>query len=125
MIRSKIHVPYAGEKVKDCELVRWHREDGSVVELGALIATLESKKVITEMEADHAGILRHIAREGETLALGACFAVIEHDGLRRKDGALCLTMEISDEDLAVIDLRRGGMSRDEYALWCLREMTGG
>ncbi|MCW1916541.1 lipoyl domain-containing protein [Luteolibacter sp. GHJ8] len=121
MIRLKVRAPYSGEKVKDCKLVRWHREDGAAVEVGALIATLETRKAVNEIEAADAGVLRHLVKEGDTVAIGACFAMIENDGLREEGDALHLTMEISRDDLAAIDARRGELSRDEYALRCVRE----
>jgi pyruvate/2-oxoglutarate dehydrogenase complex dihydrolipoamide acyltransferase (E2) component len=120
MIRSKIYAPYSGDKVRHCKLVRWHREDASEVNVGDLIATLEAKKVINEIEAGEAGILRHCATEGETVAIGSHFAVIERDGLSKVDDSMFLTMEICHDDLCSIDRKRGEMSRDDYALQCLR-----
>ncbi len=50
-------------------LVRWVRPDGATV-VGEPICELETDKATAEVSAPTAGILRHLAREGDTVSAG-------------------------------------------------------
>ena len=121
MLRAKIVARDFGEKVSRCKLVRWHVKSMAKVEVGELLATLETKKVVTELESDHADILIHSVCEGELVEFDSIIGYVEHDGLKLVDEEFQQTIAISDEDLLTIDEARDNLSRDEYVLQCLRQ----
>jgi 2-oxoglutarate dehydrogenase E2 component (dihydrolipoamide succinyltransferase) len=73
----EIKVPTVGESITEVTLSRWIKKDGDAVEMDEAIAELESDKATFELTAEKAGILRTIAKEGDTLAIGAVVCTIE------------------------------------------------
>jgi 2-oxoglutarate dehydrogenase E2 component (dihydrolipoamide succinyltransferase) len=73
----EIKVPTVGESITEVTLSRWIKKDGDTVEMDEAIAELESDKATFELTAEKAGILKTIAKEGDTLAIGAVVCTIE------------------------------------------------
>lgn len=73
----EIKVPTVGESITEVTLSRWIKKDGDHVEMDEAIAELESDKATFELTAEKAGILKTIAKEGDTLAIGAVVCTIE------------------------------------------------
>jgi 2-oxoglutarate dehydrogenase E2 component (dihydrolipoamide succinyltransferase) len=73
----EIKVPTVGESITEVTLSRWIKKDGDAVEMDEAIAELESDKATFELTAEKAGILKTIAKEGDTLAIGAVVCTIE------------------------------------------------
>lgn len=73
----EIKVPPVGESITEVTLSRWLKNDGDQVEMDEQIAELESDKATFELPAEAAGTLRLIAKEGDTLPIGAVVCVIE------------------------------------------------
>lgn len=73
----EIKIPSVGESIASATLGTWHKADGAYVRAGEVILTIETDKISTELEADRSGILRHLAAEGDELAIGAPVASIE------------------------------------------------
>jgi 2-oxoglutarate dehydrogenase E2 component (dihydrolipoamide succinyltransferase) len=73
----EIKVPTVGESITEVTLSRWIKKDGDDVEMDEAIAELESDKATFELTAEKAGILKTIAKEGDTLAIGAVVCTIE------------------------------------------------
>jgi 2-oxoglutarate dehydrogenase E2 component (dihydrolipoamide succinyltransferase) len=73
----EIKIPSVGESIATATLGTWHKADGDYVKAGEVILTIETDKISTELESDRAGILRHLAGEGDELAIGAPVASIE------------------------------------------------
>ena len=65
-----IKVPTVGESITEVSLVKWLKKDGEWVERDEVIAELESEKATFEINAEKAGLLTMIAREGDTLNIG-------------------------------------------------------
>jgi 2-oxoglutarate dehydrogenase E2 component (dihydrolipoamide succinyltransferase) len=65
-----IKVPTVGESITEVSLVKWLKKDGEWVERDEVIAELESEKATFEINAEKAGLLTMIAREGDTLKIG-------------------------------------------------------
>jgi 2-oxoglutarate dehydrogenase E2 component (dihydrolipoamide succinyltransferase) len=65
-----IKVPTVGESITEVLLVKWLKKDGEWVERDEVIAELESEKATFEINAEKAGLLTMIAREGDTLKIG-------------------------------------------------------
>ena len=73
----EIKIPSVGESITSATLGTWHKGDGEYVKSGEVILTIETDKISTELESDRAGILRHLAAEGDELDIGAAVASIE------------------------------------------------
>ncbi len=65
-----IKVPSVGETINEVTLTKWLKKDGEYVERDEVIAELESEKATFEVNAEKAGILHTIAKEGDTLKIG-------------------------------------------------------
>ncbi len=76
----EIKVPPVGESITEVTLSRWMKKDGDAVEMDEAIAELESDKATFELTAEKAGTLKTIAKEGDTLAIGAVVCTIEGAG---------------------------------------------
>jgi len=78
---SEVKVPTLGESVSEATIGQWLKQPGQAVALDEPIASLETDKVAIEVMAPVAGVMgAHIAKEGETVAVGALIATIE-DGV--------------------------------------------
>jgi len=76
----QIKVPPVGESITEVTLTRWLKQDGDSVAMDEVIAELESDKATFELTAEKAGTLKTIAKEGDTLAIGAPVASIDEGG---------------------------------------------
>lgn len=70
-------VPTVGESITEVTLATWLKEDGAYVELDEIIAEVDSDKATFELPAEAAGILKHVAKEGDTLEIGGLICKIE------------------------------------------------
>jgi 2-oxoglutarate dehydrogenase E2 component (dihydrolipoamide succinyltransferase) len=66
----EIKVPSVGESITEVTLVKWIKNNGDYVERDEVIAELESEKATFEINAQQAGVLTTIAKEGDTLKIG-------------------------------------------------------
>ncbi|MFM6954038.1 MAG: 2-oxoglutarate dehydrogenase complex dihydrolipoyllysine-residue succinyltransferase [Sphingobacteriaceae bacterium] len=76
----EIKVPPVGESITEVVLSSWKKADGDFVEMDEIIAELESDKATFELTAEKAGTLKIIAKEGDTLEIGAAVCSIEEGG---------------------------------------------
>lgn len=65
-----IKVPSVGESINEVTLVKWLKQDGAWVERDELLCELESEKATFELNAEKAGVLHTVAKEGDTLNIG-------------------------------------------------------
>jgi 2-oxoglutarate dehydrogenase E2 component (dihydrolipoamide succinyltransferase) len=72
-----IKVPTVGESINEVTLVKWLKNDGDYVERDEVIAELESEKATFEVNAEKAGILKTVGKEGDTLNIGDVLAQID------------------------------------------------
>src|SRR5688500_1975948 len=72
-----IKVPTVGESISEVTLLKWVKNDGEYVERDEVIAELESEKATFEVNAEQAGILKTLAKEGDTLKVGDVLASID------------------------------------------------
>jgi 2-oxoglutarate dehydrogenase E2 component (dihydrolipoamide succinyltransferase) len=72
-----IKIPAIGESISEVTLVKWLKKEGDYVERDELIAELESEKASFEINAEQAGALKILAKEGDTLQIGAVAAQID------------------------------------------------
>ncbi|MBA2499716.1 MAG: 2-oxoglutarate dehydrogenase complex dihydrolipoyllysine-residue succinyltransferase [Chitinophagaceae bacterium] len=72
-----IKVPTVGESISEVTLVKWLKNDGDYVDRDEMIAELESEKATFEVNAEQAGILKTVGKEGDTLNIGDVVAQID------------------------------------------------
>src|SRR5690554_888099 len=70
-------VPTVGESITEVTLATWLKEDGDFVKLDEIIAEVDSDKATFELPAEANGILRHVAKEGDTIEIGGLICRIE------------------------------------------------
>src|ERR1700744_4041787 len=78
-----IKLPPVGESITEVTLSSWKKKDGDEVKMDEGIAELESDKATFELTAEKAGILKIVAKEGDTLPIGAVVASIEESGAEK------------------------------------------
>lgn len=72
----EVKIPAAGESINSATIGQWHKADGETVAQGELLATIETDKVSSELEAEIGGIIRIMVPEGEEVAIGTVIAEI-------------------------------------------------
>jgi 2-oxoglutarate dehydrogenase E2 component (dihydrolipoamide succinyltransferase) len=77
---TEVKIPTLGESIASGLISKWHKSDGDTVKTGDVLLTLETDKVAQEIAADVSGVLRHKAKEGDDVPVGALVAVIEEGG---------------------------------------------
>ena len=74
----EVRVPQLPESVADATLVAWHKKVGDTVARDENLADLETDKVVLEVPAPTAGVVKSLEREaGATVTSGQLLAVIE------------------------------------------------
>lgn len=76
-----IKVPTVGESISEVTLVKWVKKDGEWAERDEVIAELESEKATFEINAEQAGQVKQVAKEGDTLAIGDIVGSIDTDAV--------------------------------------------
>jgi 2-oxoglutarate dehydrogenase E2 component (dihydrolipoamide succinyltransferase) len=72
-----IKVPTVGESISEVTLLKWAKKEGDYVERDEVIAELESEKATFEVNAEKAGVLKLVAKEGDTLKIGDLLCSID------------------------------------------------
>ena len=78
----EIKVPAIGESISEVTLLKWTKKDGDYVERDEVIAEFESEKATFEVNAEQAGVLTTIGKEGDTLLIGDVLAKIDETAER-------------------------------------------
>ncbi len=73
----EIKIPALGESITSGVLSKWHKADGESVNAGDVLLTLETDKVAQDIASETSGVLRHKAKEGDEVSIGAVVALIE------------------------------------------------
>ena len=74
---TEVKLPKIGFSMESGAVEEWFAEDGSTVEAGQPLYTLEAEKAITEVESPAAGVLRIKVQTGEDYPVGTVIAEIE------------------------------------------------
>jgi pyruvate dehydrogenase E2 component (dihydrolipoamide acetyltransferase) len=78
---AKIEMPKLSDTMTEGTLIKWHKKVGDLVEIGDVLAEVETDKATMEMEAFDEGTLTEIlVQEGEKALIGAVLAVLDGDG---------------------------------------------
>lgn len=75
----EIKVPTVGESINEVTLVKWLKKEGEWADRDEVIAELESEKATFEINAEQAGLVKQVAKEGDTLAIGDLVGSIDTD----------------------------------------------
>ena len=78
----EIKVPTVGESINEVTLVKWLKADGEWADRDEVIAELESEKATFEINAEQAGAVKQIAKEGDTLAIGDIVCHIDNEAVK-------------------------------------------
>jgi 2-oxoglutarate dehydrogenase E2 component (dihydrolipoamide succinyltransferase) len=74
----EVKVPQLPESVTDATLVAWHKQPGDSVSRDENLVDLETDKVVLEVPAPSAGILKELkVQNGETVTAGQVLAILE------------------------------------------------
>ncbi|MFT3990175.1 MAG: pyruvate dehydrogenase complex dihydrolipoamide acetyltransferase [Luteolibacter sp.] len=75
-----IEMPKLSDTMTEGTLIKWHKQIGDSVEIGDILAEVETDKATMEMEAFDEGTLTSIlVKEGEKVAIGGILAVLDGD----------------------------------------------
>jgi 2-oxoglutarate dehydrogenase E2 component (dihydrolipoamide succinyltransferase) len=78
----EIKVPTVGESISEVTISKWLKKDGDWVEMDDVLAELESDKATFELNAEKAGLLKTMGKEGDTIAVGAVICSIDTEAAR-------------------------------------------
>jgi pyruvate dehydrogenase E2 component (dihydrolipoamide acetyltransferase) len=71
---SEIVMPRLSDTMEEGTILRWLKRDGEHVRRGEELVEIETDKAAMVYESDQEGLLRIVAQEGDTLAVGATIA---------------------------------------------------
>jgi pyruvate dehydrogenase E2 component (dihydrolipoamide acetyltransferase) len=75
-----IEMPKLSDTMTEGTLVKWHKQVGDTVEIGDVLAEVETDKATMEMEAFDDGVITEILiKEGEKATIGSVLAVLNGD----------------------------------------------
>jgi len=75
-----IEMPKLSDTMTEGTLIKWHKKVGDSVEIGDILAEIETDKATMEMEAfDDGTITEILIQEGEKATIGAVLAVLDGD----------------------------------------------
>src|SRR6185295_5929257 len=85
---SYIEMPKLSDTMTEGTLVKWRKKPGDKVEIGDIVAEVETDKAVMEMEAFDEGVFHEvIVKEGGKAQIGQKLAVLAKDGEKIKDSA--------------------------------------
>ena len=77
----EIVMPKLSDTMEEGKILKWLKNVGDKIEIGDIIAEVETDKADMEMEALDAGVLAELrVREGEAAPIGAVIAILSEDG---------------------------------------------
>lgn len=94
----EIKVPTVGESINEVTLLKWTKKDGEWVERDEVIAELESEKATFEVNAEKAGILTTVGKEGDTLNIGDLLAIIDETAAKPEGAAAPAATPVATAD---------------------------
>ncbi|MCH9620704.1 MAG: Dihydrolipoyllysine-residue succinyltransferase component of 2-oxoglutarate dehydrogenase complex [Chlamydiia bacterium] len=80
MAKEEVKVPSVGESVTEVTLGTLIAPSGAFVKEDASLCELESDKASVEVPAPVSGVITYTKKEGDTLAVGETFAIIDTEG---------------------------------------------
>src|SRR5262245_5921176 len=80
----EMKVPSPGESITEVQIARWIKKDGDYVEKDEDICEIDSDKATLTLPAEESGVLKIVAKEGETVAVGAVVCTIDTEAKGEK-----------------------------------------
>lgn len=77
---TKVIMPKLGLNMKEGLIVEWLVKDGAEVKKGQALFSVETEKVVNEIESDADGILRHVVKAGDFVPVAGVVAYIIQPG---------------------------------------------
>jgi pyruvate dehydrogenase E2 component (dihydrolipoamide acetyltransferase) len=76
----QIEMPKLSDTMTEGTLIKWHKKVGDSVEIGDILAEVETDKATMEMEAfDEGTITEILVQEGDKAVIGSVLAVLDGD----------------------------------------------
>ena len=75
----ELKVPTVGESISEVTLLKWVKNNGDIVQRDEVIAEMESEKATFELNAEDAGELTQVVKEGDVIKIGDVVATINTD----------------------------------------------
>lgn len=107
----EMNVPAVGESITEVTISQWLKGDGELVQLDEVIAEIESDKATFEITAETTGILRHVAKEGESIEIGGLICRIEETEGKPSAG----NAPAKEQAVAPSHSQAGGQASKTYA----------
>lgn len=73
----EVKIPQVGESITEVTIGQWLKADGEYVQMDEVICEIESEKATLEFRSEKEGILKIVAKEGETVSIGHKIAEID------------------------------------------------
>src|SRR5438046_9489956 len=73
----EMKVPSPGESITEVQIARWIKNDGDYVEKDEDICEIDSDKATLTLPAEASGKLKIVAKEGDTIKVGAVVCTID------------------------------------------------
>lgn len=80
----EMKVPSPGESITEVQIARWIKKDGDYVEKDDELCEIDSDKATLTLNAEASGVLKILAKEGETIAVGTVVCSIDADAKGQK-----------------------------------------
>jgi pyruvate dehydrogenase E2 component (dihydrolipoamide acetyltransferase) len=77
---ADVAMPRLSDSMEEGTILKWLKSDGDEVKRGEELVEIETDKANMTYEADHDGVLKIVAQEGDTLPVGQAIAQIGGDG---------------------------------------------
>ncbi|MCK5839586.1 MAG: hypothetical protein KAG99_07040, partial [Bacteroidales bacterium] len=74
---TEIKAPSPGESITEVQLATWLVNNGDFVERDAEIAEIDSDKATLSINAENAGKINILVKEGETIGIGTIIGTID------------------------------------------------
>jgi 2-oxoglutarate dehydrogenase E2 component (dihydrolipoamide succinyltransferase) len=105
-----IKVPTIGESISEVTLIKWIKKDGDYVDRDEVIAELESEKATFEVNAEKAGVLKTVGKEGDTLKIGDVVANIDETAAKPEGKAAPAPVKTDDKPAPAAAPKQDGAS---------------
>jgi len=80
----EMKVPSPGESITEVQIARWIKKDGEYVEKDDEICEIDSDKATLTLNAEANGVLKILAKEGETISVGTVVCSIDTSAVAEK-----------------------------------------
>lgn len=80
----EMKVPSPGESITEVQIAKWIKKDGDYVEKDEELCEIDSDKATLTLNAEASGVIKILAKEGETIAVGTVVCSIDTDAKGEK-----------------------------------------